>query len=433
MFGFGMLRDLFRIPDYVKSANGKPEHEDFQKDYIRLTVTPPVHGSHVIAMMVVGTWYYYCVGGMASFIFDERYIAVAYALGSVAMAIGVWLVGSTGRESCSLRYVMFAVFIVSCACSTLRLAALLPTLPAAVAAAIWTRRWRIDRKERALSFGFSIVILILVGAFAITAGLFAVRWSIDEEIFVKNADGGWSLNQEEAGRRFQSGFEETFGGFGDLSGFNGGGMSVATARKLLEVNAGATDEEITRAFRKMSIKWHPDKYKGDPKEALEMQTKLNEAREVLSKKKKKPTRDVEAEVREERAEAKRAREAKRAERKMEQARERVFRESAGEDGGASGGGSKKKKRSEAGTGRAGKSESKKAESKPKAESKTTGEESKPKAASRSKAESKPKAESKSEAETKPKSEAKTKKAKKKKTKRKDSSGGGFREAYAGFE
>jgi len=57
MFGFGLLRDLFRIPAYVRQANGKPTDEDHQKEYMRLTGKPTVHGSHVLAMMVVGTWW----------------------------------------------------------------------------------------------------------------------------------------------------------------------------------------------------------------------------------------------------------------------------------------------------------------------------------------------------------------------------------------
>lgn len=115
-------------------------------------------------------------------------------------------------------------------------------------------------------------------------------------------------------------------------------MSVGAARKLLNVSPGATEEDITRAFRKMSVQWHPDKYKGDPKEALDMQTKLNEAREVLSQKRKKSSRDVEAEVRAEKEEAKRAREAKRAAKKAEQAEERVFtnRGEGAHDGGSGG-------------------------------------------------------------------------------------------------
>jgi len=72
-------------------------------------------------------------------------------------------------------------------------------------------------------------------------------------------------------------------------------------------------------------------------EAMDMQTKLNEAREVLSTRRK-PKRDVEAEVREERAEARQAREAKRAEKKAEQARERGFGGGGGGGGGANVGG-----------------------------------------------------------------------------------------------
>ena len=93
---------------------------------------------------------------------------------------------------------------------------------------------------KALSFGASVAILIFVGAFMVTAAGFAIKWTIDEEIFVKGPDGGWTLNQEEAGERFKSGFEDTFGGFGDLSGFSGGAMSVRAARKLLNVSPGAT-------------------------------------------------------------------------------------------------------------------------------------------------------------------------------------------------
>jgi hypothetical protein len=55
------------------------------------------------------------------------------------------------------------------------------------------------------------------------------------------------------------------------------GFSSLRFRKRVNVRRYAAEEEITRAFRKMSVQWHPDKYKGDdPNEALDMQTKLNE-------------------------------------------------------------------------------------------------------------------------------------------------------------
>ena len=92
------------------------------------------------ASLAAGTWYYYVAGGMASFIFPEEYIAIAYVVGAAAMSVGVWAVGSCGREACSLTRILFVVIIVSSICSGLQLAALLPTLPAAIIAAIYTRR-----------------------------------------------------------------------------------------------------------------------------------------------------------------------------------------------------------------------------------------------------------------------------------------------------
>jgi hypothetical protein len=62
MFGLGWLRDMVRIPDYVRQANARPEHEDYAKDYMKLTAVPPTHASHVLAMVMLGTWYYYVVG-----------------------------------------------------------------------------------------------------------------------------------------------------------------------------------------------------------------------------------------------------------------------------------------------------------------------------------------------------------------------------------
>jgi curved DNA-binding protein len=51
--------------------------------------------------------------------------------------------------------------------------------------------------------------------------------------------------------------------------------------KILEVDKKATQEEIKKAFRKLAMKWHPDKNK-DSKSAEEKFKLINEANEVLS-------------------------------------------------------------------------------------------------------------------------------------------------------
>jgi len=157
------------------------------------------------------------------------------------------------------------------------------------------------------SYGTTLSLLVLIWIFALVTGVFATKWVVEEGIFHKDADGSWDLNGDEFARHAKAFFEDVFSGFGAEINFGGdSSLSVREARRLLGVSAGATEEEITKAFRKMSIKWHPDKYKGDKDEAMEMQTKLNEARETLIGSRKGRAggkeRDVEAEVRAERAE-----------------------------------------------------------------------------------------------------------------------------------
>jgi molecular chaperone DnaJ len=60
--------------------------------------------------------------------------------------------------------------------------------------------------------------------------------------------------------------------------------------ELLGLQKGASDDEIKKAFRKLAIKYHPDKNKGD-KEAEEKFKEINEAYQVLSDPQKKAQYD----------------------------------------------------------------------------------------------------------------------------------------------
>uniref|UniRef100_A0A0E0EIA2 J domain-containing protein n=1 Tax=Oryza meridionalis TaxID=40149 RepID=A0A0E0EIA2_9ORYZ len=51
---------------------------------------------------------------------------------------------------------------------------------------------------------------------------------------------------------------------------------------VLKVNRNATEEDLKKSYRRMAMKWHPDKNPGDKKEAEAKFKKISEAYEVLS-------------------------------------------------------------------------------------------------------------------------------------------------------
>ena len=52
--------------------------------------------------------------------------------------------------------------------------------------------------------------------------------------------------------------------------------------KILGVQKNASKQDIKRAFKKLSLKYHPDKNKDNPEKAKEMFVKIANAYEILS-------------------------------------------------------------------------------------------------------------------------------------------------------
>ena len=52
--------------------------------------------------------------------------------------------------------------------------------------------------------------------------------------------------------------------------------------KILGLNKGASDSEIKKAYRKLSVKWHPDKNPNNKEEATRQFQEISEAYSILS-------------------------------------------------------------------------------------------------------------------------------------------------------
>ena len=67
--------------------------------------------------------------------------------------------------------------------------------------------------------------------------------------------------------------------------------------KILGVNENATEEEIQKPFRKLSLKWHPDRWVSgtdeEKKKAEEMFKDISEAKDILTNPQKREQYDME--------------------------------------------------------------------------------------------------------------------------------------------
>ena len=62
--------------------------------------------------------------------------------------------------------------------------------------------------------------------------------------------------------------------------------------KVLGVSRDATDTELKKAYRKLAIKWHPDKNQNNEEEATKKFKEISEAYDVLSDSEKREIYDA---------------------------------------------------------------------------------------------------------------------------------------------
>ena len=117
-FGFGWLRDIWRLPEYVKDANNEQGYIEALSIKMREMQKPPIKIVRLLGQLVVGNMF----GVLCKMAFpgkeDELGPGVDLDLFSLLLspagaAIGVWVVGNIGREKGGVAWPLAAAYLSS--------------------------------------------------------------------------------------------------------------------------------------------------------------------------------------------------------------------------------------------------------------------------------------------------------------------------------
>ena len=296
-WGLGWMRDLWRIPDYVDEANGEDYFMYELKNKMKRRKKPSFSIPRFAGMMMTGYFY----GILMQLAIPEQVPTIIQGLLiSLATTTGVYLVGNIGREEGPFK----EPFLVTM-CTWVLLQAVSGSGGSfsycALASAI-TFYYNNDYDDvfKKSSF-FSRISKLFIGGL-----IFSSLWlsflyfngtitiaSTKEKIRLRDAMGhfftspAWLEFKETLWRLYREGGEKGWSNAYDEFVESIDPTGEKHAYKVLGVRSTSTDEEIRSAYKKLVVKWHPDKSKGTDKQTYEKKfIQIQEAYEIVSKRRK---------------------------------------------------------------------------------------------------------------------------------------------------
>lgn len=306
----GWIRDFWRIPEYVEDANDEPDYIDTLKQKMKLRKEPPFNSTRFAGQVLVGFFY----GLLVRFAFpgeaDEIPIHIAGVLVCLGITAGVCLVGNIGRQ----QGPFFKPYLASLICYMLL--SYLTDEPSyfycSVASACtftYFRQYKGRYEKKSFCTRITYLSCGAVVVFALWGSFFYFNASITladgETIRLRESINHffkspawldfkktmWEIYEEGQRRGWKQIWEQFIKAF-DPTG-------EANAYKTLGIQPSASVEEIRRVYKKLVVKWHPDRYHGNDKEDAQKRfIDIQQAYELLGKRKK-SSRTVKTNEREE--------------------------------------------------------------------------------------------------------------------------------------
>lgn len=292
----GWVRDFWRIPEYVEDANEEPEYMETLTRKMKLRKEPPFNTSRFSGEMLIGYFY----GLLVIFAIPEEMPAsITGLLVCLGITAGVYIVGNIGREQGPFTM----PYLAALACYTL-LAHLTNDQPnyiyCSIASAAMFNYYRQYRKKVVgkpfctrvshLSSGATVIFVLWTCFFYFNAHItyqdgekIKLRDSINHffksPAWLNFKQTMWQLYEEGSKNGWKNLYDEIVKSL-DPTG-------EANAYKTLGLSTNASEAEIRRMYKKLVVKWHPDRYKGDDKESAQKHfIEIQQAYEILTNRKK---------------------------------------------------------------------------------------------------------------------------------------------------
>ena len=301
LFFVGWVRDLFRMPDYVADANEDHDYMEKLKIDFKSRSQPSLSVSRVIGQVTFGIFYAVLVDIAIPEGFSDY---VHFVLTPLGCACGVYLVGTVGRQSGKFGYTLGSSYIGEII-SKWVMDFKAPTFWVALLSTAgfnWYRGNKLKYKKQSFCKRLGMLLLGMVVVWSLFGSYlyFNCEVTTEDGEKIKLRDAIMHVINSPAWREFwdtmgivwqrlrQQGFYESYQKMVELADFEG----EQRALQVLGVDKDASDDEIKKAYKKLVLKYHPDKVKGteSPDKFIEIQEAYERLMKLRTRKGKKAGR-----------------------------------------------------------------------------------------------------------------------------------------------
>ncbi|XP_066927481.1 dnaJ homolog subfamily C member 22-like [Clytia hemisphaerica] len=299
-FWLGWIRDFWRIPEYVDDANDEKGFLNVLKMKMKHRKQPEFNTSRFSGQVFIGA----CYGTLARLACpDESPTILVTLLVPLGINIGVYLVGHIGREKgqFTIPYIVTLATYVFFYYST-------GTEPGYVNISIacsltftYFREWKPEAKKESKTVRIRNFAIGVVLVFALWSSFFyfnaTITYQNGEKIkltdsiihFFKSPvwldfkQTFWNIYREGESNHWKNFYDDVISSFDPTGERN--------AKEVLGVHQTASEEEIRKRYKKLVVKWHPDRYRGaDKEDAQHKFIEIQQAYELLQNRIKKTSR-----------------------------------------------------------------------------------------------------------------------------------------------